>query len=195
MKICSNIRVLDHAEAAELAGAASGASWNRSVRPLIDSAAPGLHAIDFTGVRVATVSWLREGVLGLTKYIRAVREDITILAANVPDLVREELAVALEATSGVMIAAEVTPELEIITPCVLGRLDPALGETLRVVQHEREFDASFVSREIPELALSAANNRLAAIEAKGILRSERRGRARIYRPVLENLDYGQRPDH
>jgi DNA-binding transcriptional ArsR family regulator len=191
MKICSIIQVLDHADAAELAGAASGAAWFRAVRPWIDSADPGLHGLDFAGVRVATVSWLREGVLALMKYGKAVRDDITIIAANLPELVREELAVALEATSGVMIAAQVTAELEIHAPCVLGRLDPALEQTLRVVQHEREFDAPFVSREVPELALSAANNRLAAIEAKGILRSERRGRGRVYRPVLENLDYGQ----
>ena len=190
MKICTIIQVLDHADAAELAGAASGAMWSQAVRPIIESAAPGLHALDFTGVRVATVSWLREGVLAIKNYSHAVRPDVMLLVVNLPELVREELVVALEATSGVMIGAELSQELEIHAPCVLGRLDLALGETLRVVQHEREFDAPFVSREVPNLALSAANNRLAAIESKGILKSERHGRGRIYRPVLENLNYG-----
>jgi len=156
----------------------------------LDSAQPGLHAIDFENVRLATVSWLREAVLALQKYAAAMRPEIVLIVVNLAELVREELAVALEATGNVIVAASVSRDLQVRNPVLMGRLDPALSETLRVVQGQGEFDASFVSRALPHVGLSAANNRLSALEAKGILKSERYGRARVYRPALEDLLYG-----
>lgn len=189
MNVCSDIPVAELAGSTDLAGAVDGAAWFRAARQRLDTVEPGLHAIDFTEVRLATVSWLREAVIGLQKYAATMRPDTVLIVANLADLVREELAVALEATGRVTVAATVSPNLQIHSPVLMGRLDPALSETLGVVQGQREFDASFVSRALPHVGLSAANNRLAALEDRGILKSQRRGRARLYDPVLEDLQW------
>lgn len=190
MNVTSCLPVSDADAATELTGALNGAAWFQGMRRLIDAADPGLHALDFAGVRLATVSWLREAVLALVKYAAALRPDLLLIAANATDLVKEELSVALEATSSVIIAADVSTSLKVLQPVLLGRLDTALDETLRAILGRNECDASFLSQALPPLGLSAANNRLAALESRGVLTSERRGRSRIYRPVMEGLRYG-----
>lgn len=194
MNVCGTISVSEIARSVDLAGAADGAAWFQAARPRIDAAQPGLYAIDFNGVRIATVSWLREGPLLLCKYAAAIQPDFRFVATGLSPLVREELEVALEATGAVLIAAEAGFGSHSTQPVVLGRLDPALRDTLQAVEGQPEFDATFVLRAIPGVGLSAANNRLAALETKGILTSERRGRSRLYRPLLENLRYGYRND-
>jgi len=194
MNVCSIIPVAELARSTELAGAADGIAWFQCARARLDAAESGLHAIDFATVRLATVSWVREAVLALQKYAAAMRPDILFIVTNLSDLVREELAVAVEATGSIIIAADLTFELRVRNPVLMGLLDPALGETLRIVSGLQEFDASLVSRALPRVGLSAANNRLAALETKGILKSERRGRTRVYRPVLEDMHYGYRDD-
>jgi DNA-binding transcriptional ArsR family regulator len=188
--MCNTILVTDLARSTELAGAADGEAWFQAARQRLDTEEAGLLALDFNDVRLATVSWLREGPLALRTYASAMRPDIVIFAGNLSDFVREELEVALEATGNVMIAADISPDFDVHRPTVMGHLDPALHDTLRVVQGQSEFDALFVSRALPHVGLSAASNRLAALEVKGILKSERRGRARVYSPLLEDLQYG-----
>lgn len=194
MKMCGTISVSEIARSADLAGAADGAAWLQRARPHVDAAPAGLYAVDFSGVRIATVSWLREAILALLKYASAVQPELRFVATGLSEIVREELEVALQATGGVLIAAAIGPDRDLTTPIVLGQLDPALHDTLLAVEGQLEFDATFVSRVLPRVGLSAANNRLAALEAKGILVSERRGRSRHYRHLLENLRYGHRND-
>lgn len=189
MNVCGIISVAVTADATELAGAVNGQVWYFAARAQVDQASAGICAIDFGGIRLATVSWLREGVIALIRYARVMRPDIVLVAANLAQLVREELQLALEATGEVCVDVG-TLGGETVAPAVLGKLDPALRETLKAVEGATEFDASAVRRSIPDLALSAANNRLAALEMKGVLTSERRGRTRIYRPLLEKLRYG-----
>lgn len=187
MKICSTIIVADLAKSTELAGAQNGAAWTASARTIIDRAAGGLIILDFQGIRLATVSWLREAILTLRRYADAVRTDLLFAATNLAPLVREEFEETLRATGNVFL---LLPENGDPKPLLIGVLDPALRETLIAVDGKPEFDATVISRSIPAVGASAANNRLAALEKKGILTSQRRGRLRVYRPVLEGLVYG-----
>lgn len=113
-----------------------------------------------------------------------------MVAVNLSDLVREELAVALEATNNVMIVSDLVADSVVHQPTVVGRLDSALRETLKAIERLPESDAPILAKVVPDLGLSAANNRLASLVKKGILTSEKRGGKRIYRPVMENLQYG-----
>lgn len=190
MNVCVTIRVSESTQPANLAGAADGALWFQTARRHVDSATSGMIVIDFDGVQLATVSWLREGPLALCKYAAALRPELHFVATNLSELVREELEVALDATGSILITADLRSGMHPIQPIVLGRLDPALRDTLQVVEGQHEFDATFVASAIKGLGASAASNRLAALESKGILKSERRGRSRLYRPLLEDLRYG-----
>jgi DNA-binding transcriptional ArsR family regulator len=173
----------------ELAGATDGQRWLATARQLVESLPAGICVIDFDGVRLATVSWLREAVLGLNRFVRLMRPEVVLVVANLRPLVREEFEVALEATGQVAVAfaaSEAAPH----EPRLLGRLDPALLETFKAVEGRAQFDASVVVDAVSGVAPSAANNRLAALESKGVLVSERRGRNRIYRFVVEGLRHG-----
>jgi DNA-binding transcriptional ArsR family regulator len=190
MNVCSTILVTEIAKSTELAGAADGAAWFLAARQQFDGAAAGMHLIDFQGVRLATVSWLREAVLALRKYASVMRPDILLVVANLAPLVREEFEVALEATGNLFIDLGRSTGSGFDGAVLMGTLDPALRETLTAVDGKAEFDASLVCRLLGSLAPSAANNRLAALELKGILTSSRRGRTRVYRPLVEDMRYG-----
>lgn len=190
MNICAIISVEAIAGATELAGAKDGSAWYQSVRAHLDTAQSGVLVLDFTRIRIATVSWLREAVVTLIRHATKLRPDVVVVAANVPKLVREELEVALDATSSVLIVAHLDSHGELSQPTVLGKLDSALSETLKAVVEYPSFDASVVREALPSVGPSAASNRLAALAAKGLLTSERRGRGRVYRPLLEGLRYG-----
>jgi len=190
MKVQSSISLTQTAGTTDLVGALGGAAWFKSNRDLLGLAPAGLLALDFGGVRIATVSWLREAVLALLRYAAALRADITIVIANMTPVVKEELSIALESDGWAIVGANMSPSLELSEPVLLGRLDAALDEALRAVCKTRVSDAPALSRALPPLKLSAANNRLAALESKGLLRSERRGRVRLYRPVVEGLNHG-----
>ncbi len=190
MKISDYILVSELAGSRNLAGASAGKAWFQEARSRLESGPPGWHAIDFKGVEIATVSWLREAVVALKRFAAVLRPDIYLVAVNLSALVSEELAVALDATNNVMIASDRFAESVVCESTVLGRLDPALRETLDVIQELPESNAPVLAKLLPHVGLSAANNRLASLEEKGILMSEKRGRKRIYRPVMENLQYG-----
>jgi DNA-binding transcriptional ArsR family regulator len=190
MNVLGCIRVLDSGGATVLAGATAGASWFRAARDEVDASVAGAQILDFSGVTLATVSWLREAVIELQRYVLEFCPDVVLLVTNLTDLVREELIVALDASGHVLIEASIVASTEISDATVLGKLDPALNDTLQAVLRKTEFDATFVTEVLPPLKLPAANNRLAALEERRLLKSERRGRNRIYRPVVENLSYG-----
>lgn len=191
MKVSNVILVSELASSTSLAGAAAGTEWFQKARIRLESGPPGWHAVDFHDVQIATVSWLREAVVELQRFAAVVRPDIDLVAVNLSALVREELAITLEATKRVMIASDRFARDVVHQATVLGRLDNALRETLNAIQHLPESDAPILTKVLPGgLQLSAANNRLALLETKGILRSEKRGRKRIYRAVMENLQYG-----
>ena len=190
MKVFNYIPVSELAGSPNLAGASAGKAWFQEARSCLESGPPGWYAIDFKGVKIATVSWLREAVVALKRFSAVLRPDIDLVAVNLSDLVREELAVALEATNNVMIVSDLIADSVVHQPTVLGRLDSALRETLNAIEQLPESDAPILAKVVPHLGLSAANNRLASLEEKGILTSEKRGRKRVYRPVMENLQYG-----
>jgi len=194
MNVCEIILVSIFSPSSNLAGAADGAAWYQEARPRVDAANPGLFVIDFTGIQLATVSWIREGALALCRYAAAIRPEVRLAVTGLSPLVREELEVALAATGTLLIAIDLGSNSQPTHPVILGRADPALCDTLQVVEGKSEFDAAVVCRALPGVGLSAANNRLAALEARGIFTSERRGRSRIYRPLLEDLRYGYRHD-
>lgn len=157
---------------------------------MFEREAPGLHALDFADVSLATVSWLREGPIGLLTRLAQLESGVVLVIANATPLVREEIVVALGARRCVMLAARVTTDLQASEPELLGGLDDALDETLKAILDLPEFDAKALTERVSMLGLSAANNRLANLEAHGVLASERRGRSRVYRLTMDGMRYG-----
>lgn len=190
MNVAAVISIARDTRRAELAGAGDGAAWYRVTRTQLDAVERGAFVLDFSGIRIATVSWLREAIVTLVRYAGAMKPELVVVAANLTELVREELQVALEATGTVLIVATFDGDQSILSPVLIGHLDASLRETLQAIAGQATVDAPYVSKSLSHVGASAANNRLAALEAKRILKSHRRGRSRVYSPVLEGLSYG-----
>jgi hypothetical protein len=72
---------------------------------------------------------------------------------------------------------------------ILGEVDPKQRVALESVRLLGEADAATLQKRFADenVGVTAWNNRLAALSAKGILVATQRGRAKSYRLVLEGL--------
>src|SRR4051812_46330751 len=75
-----------------LAGATNGTNASSQFVARVRSlTAPTVVYLDFSGISVATGSFLRESVLGFRAYCRRSQQNLALVVANMNDLVREEL--------------------------------------------------------------------------------------------------------
>jgi len=177
-----------------LAGAGAGA---RTLARLIDTVAaapcPEPVFLDFTGIDVATGSFLRESVLSFRNYCRLSQPGLYPVVANATDAVREELEFILRAMGDVVVTCNLDAHGNPSDAKVIGTLEPKQRTTLLAVIKAGETDAAGLQKEVGEqepIRGTAWNNRLSSLVAKGILIEVRRDRAKRYRPVLEGLSYG-----
>jgi len=68
---------------------------------------------------------------------------------------------------------------------VIGELDHTQKLTMDEVFRRGEVDAIMLSQTSNEVGSTAWNNRLAALSGKGLVIEEKKGRIKLYRPVLE----------
>src|SRR4051794_24479949 len=74
-----------------LAGATNGMNaLSQFVSRVRSVTAPTVVYLDFSGISVATGSFLREAVLGFRSYCRRCQQNLSPVVANSKDLVREE---------------------------------------------------------------------------------------------------------
>ncbi len=146
--------------------------------------------LDFSGIDVATASYLREAVFALKSYMRAANSNFYPVVANVNEAVREELAVVAEARSDVIVAVTMQNGA-IVGQTMIGRLDPKQELTFQHVIALRSTDAGSLmekfGKEEKVVSATAWNNRLAALVSRGLIREYSRGRAKFYRPLFEEV--------
>ncbi len=91
MNVCNTIFVAEIAASNELAGATNGAAWFVAAREKLDAVPPGLHVINFQGIKLATVSWLREAVLALRNTQARCDPTLSLLLPTSPRLFAKNL--------------------------------------------------------------------------------------------------------
>lgn len=153
-----------------------------------EPAKPQLLFLDFSHVEVATVSFLREGVLGLRHALRLRRSLFRPVIVNANEAVAEEVAEAAEARGESLPSATIGDHDTLSEVIVLGRLDPSLEKTLRHVVETRATTAAelhdrFCAEE--PIKQTAWNNRLAALEEAGLVVQTLRGRVKVFSPLSE----------
>ncbi len=148
--------------------------------------------LDFRDVDVATASWLRQAVLGFRDYCRRTRPDLYPVVANANEFVLEELGMLLG--SDAVVCCDLPARGEPRNPRLVGVLEDKQAETLRAVSEIREVDAATLTKMhehgAKKIGHTGWNNRLAGLASKGILMEVRRGRAKFYRPLFEEMSHG-----
>jgi len=156
-------------------------------------AAPELCFLDFAGVKVATLSFLRDSVLAFRNHARAQWPNLYPVVANLAPAIEEEFSDFLRLRNDAMVMCQVDTREVASQAVVLGTVDGKQLTALDAVLQLREADAPQLAQQFKEaepISTTAWNNRLAALVAKGLLIEVSSGRSKRYRPVLEGLAYG-----
>jgi hypothetical protein len=149
-------------------------------------AEPEAILLDFTGIEVATSSYLREAVVHLRDMLRSRRSNFYPIVANAGEAVREELTMLLHDHGDAMLACVIDEKgmPQDVEP--IGRLERVQQRTFELVVEKGEIGAVEAQALFPgeTATVTAWNNRLAALAERGLVVELSRGRLKRYRPVL-----------
>jgi hypothetical protein len=146
--------------------------------------------LDFTGIDVATASFLRKSVLAFRDIVRGRRSFIYPVVANSNDAVKEELGELVKWRGGVLMTCQLADNGTISNPGIIGQLDPKQELTFDLVRRRGETDATELMREFggsEDVGSTAWNNRLSSLVALGLLIEMSFGRTKRYKPLLQGL--------
>jgi hypothetical protein len=176
------------------AGAANGARvLGKAIQQLIPTGRPEIAVLDFDQVNFASASFLREAVLGLRDYCRISRPTIYIAIANPNPLIREELLEVLNSRRDALVACELDGLSKVTNSEIIGVLDDIQQSTLERVMRLGEADATSLATQNKErnaIGPTGWNNRLSLLHEKGLVVESRRGRSKVYRALLRELERG-----
>lgn len=185
-----HIQSLTGGQSRVLAGSAAG---RKLLATLIDATpagtAPQKVFLDFTGVEVATVSFLRESVVGYRDFTRSTRQNIYPIVTNPEPAVLEELEQLVAARNDVLWCCWLDAQDNVARQQFIGELDPAQCQTFEMVCELGTSTAPQLAAHFPDIGIgtTAWNNRLSGLAAKGLLVETRRGKTKTFRPVLEGF--------
>ena len=172
---------------ATLAGTAMGrqmlAKLVAESRPVPE---PTIAYLDFSGIDIATGSFLREAVLGFRDFSRSAIGTLYPVLANANATIEEELSVYLRDRNDAIWACALGDKGP-RKPHVLGELDAAQMTTLQLLVAHGPVSAPELAklRESDGIGTTAWNNRLATLAAKGIAMELKTGRTKMFVPVME----------
>jgi hypothetical protein len=147
--------------------------------------------LDFSGVEVATASFLRESVLSYRDIVRGRRSGFYPVIANANEVVRDELMELLRPRGDVLMACTLGDGESVVRSELLGELDPKQRMTFKLVREHGETDAAELMRMYGESEglkhATAWNNRLSSLAALGLVVELSEGRAKRYRPLFQGI--------
>lgn len=151
-----------------------------------DPSTPEPLFLDFTGVEVATASFLRESILAFRNHVRQHRSNFYPVIANVNEVVADEIAVLLAARRDVLMVCSLDERGETHEARLVGDLDPKQRLTFDLVHERGETNAAelYKYHKTDDVAQTAWNNRLAALAGLGLIVELSQGRSKSYRPLL-----------
>ena len=143
--------------------------------------------LDFSGIEVATSSFLRESVVAFRDYARSTLPSLYPVIANAAAPVAEELAFFLRHRADALWACDLEKGVP-INVRLLGELDEVQRATFERVQNLGSASAPTLaaqSGEESDVGPTAWNNRLSNLAARGLLIERRGGKTKTFAPVLE----------
>lgn len=174
-----------------LSGAVNGRAAFASLVKIIDCEPkePAPLFLDFRNVDAATASYLRESVFALKTYMRTTNSKHYPVVANIRDEVGDEIALVAALKNDAFISCRLDNHSKVIETGLIGNLDPKQKMTFDVVKGSEQVDANSLMEKFGKAertkGTTAWNNRLSGLVARGIIREFVQGRAKTYRPLLE----------
>lgn len=170
-----------------------GARMGRSCLQRLLANTPGVNEptvlfLDFTRIRSATVSFLREGPLTYRTVLRSTKSSLYPVFANLNPPVVDSLDQFLSSVGDGLLQCEMDDTGAPRNVRLLGRLDPKQELTFAAVRQLGEVTATRLASarwEGEVVGITAWNNRLAALNAKGLAMEFRKGRGKSFRLPLE----------
>ena len=148
---------------------------------------PTVAFLDFSGIDLATGSFLREAVLGFRDFSRNAMGALYPVVANANATIEEELSVYLKDRNDAIWACSLSEDCKVTGPHILGQLDMAQRTTLQLIVEYHRISAPELAKLRPDegVGVTAWNNRLAALAAKGIVMEFKEGKTKSFAPVME----------
>ncbi|WP_448657761.1 hypothetical protein ACPVPU_09820 [Sphingomonas sp. CJ99] len=144
--------------------------------------------LDFRGIEVATVSFVRESALALRDFLRARKSNYFPVLANVNEQIQDEFEIILSLKNEAFLHCHLQSDGRVTNIKMLGSLDERLRHVFGLIQERGEIDAGELQREFGAaegVQQTAWNNRLAALAAAGLVTETSRGRAKRYWSLLK----------
>ena len=170
----------------------SGALAGRRLLSALIAATPSTDAptplfLDFSGVEVATASFLRESVIAFRDYARQSLPNIYPAVANLNAAVAEELDFFVRSRGDVVWSCELDLQGTVIAARLIGQLDPAQRVTFNAVLESGAISAPELATRFADAGIgpTAWNNRLSALANKGLLVERRQGKSKLFSSLLE----------
>jgi hypothetical protein len=171
-----------------LSGAIAGRRLLSALITATQSAStPTMALLDFSGVEVATASFLRESVIGFRDYARQSLPNIYPVVANPSDPVVEELDFFVRARGDVLLSCDLDASGNVVAARLIGNLDPTQRATFDAVCEVGAISAPELAARFADqhIGPTAWNNRLSALANKGLLIEWRQGKSKSFSPLLE----------
>lgn len=149
---------------------------------------PDLLFVDFSQITSATVSFLREGPLALREHLRSKGSNLYPVFANLNPAVADSLADFLTARRDAVFVCDLDSSGGVRSARLVGQLDAKQNLTFEAVEQLGTTTATELAEKYrgPErVGVTAWNNRLAALAAKGLLMESRQGRSKAYTVALQ----------
>jgi len=147
--------------------------------------------LDFQKVELVTGSFFREAILGFRDFCLNQRTNLVPIVANVDRTTLEEFLLVLESKGDAIVVCDIVNG-QVQNARVVGVLEEKQIITLEAVLQAKETDAVSLKekfRDVDAIKTTSWNNRLVSLAAKGILVERKKGRLKLYRPILE-VSYG-----
>ena len=183
-----HIRLKDLVKSDILAGALTGRKTLGLLLERIDREPekPEQVYLDFTGIEVATASFLRECILEFRDTVRRRWPSYYPVVANANDTVTEELSILLGPQRDVLMLCTLDEHGSPGAPRLVGDLEPKQRITYDLVNKLGETNAGELMRTAngtEDVGQTAWNNRLASLKRLGLVMELSHGRAKRYRPL------------
>lgn len=149
---------------------------------------------DYTGIELATASYLRETLVALHSLLRTRRSHHYLVVANASSSVHEDIEVLARLGDMAFLTCSLNEEGVVSDIGLIGTLDPKQKATFDEVCSRGETDARelmFASAGHEDVRQTAFNNRLASLVNLGLIAEISEGKSKRYRPVLGGKRHGR----
>lgn len=147
--------------------------------------------LDFRGVKVVTGSFWRSAILAFRDHCVMAGLNLYPILANISDEIAEDLKLVLEPRGDAFMVCDLSKQGQLSSLRIVGSLDDTQRVTLNAVIKAGETDANTLKDEHDKeqgaagIGVTGWNNRLTSLAQKGLLIEVKKGRTKVYRPIVE----------